>query len=38
MIYTFMVLKCMTFTRKTVIVNCYGIGMIKLYSAYKVMV
>ena len=32
-----MVLKCMKFTRKTVLLtNCYGIGMIKLYSAYKV--
>ena len=38
-ISTFMVLKCLKFIRKTVIVqNHYGIGMIRLYTAHKVMI
>ena len=35
--YTFMVLKCMKFTRKTISVqNCNGLGLIKIYSAYLI--
>ena len=34
-IYTFMVLKCMKFTRKTSLIhNCNGLAMIKIYSTY----
>ena len=33
--YTFMVLKCMKFTRKIISVqNCNGLEIIKIYSAY----